>query len=64
MRYRHTDSDFVRVARQQDFLRDLREQISPENELGQIDTVAKAVGHAIISDRSTPPRTELIELPS
>src|SRR5271165_1455907 len=27
VRYRHTDSDFVRVARQQDFLRDLREQI-------------------------------------
>ena len=49
VRYRHTDSDFVRVARQQDFLRDLRQQISPGNELGQIDTVAKAVGHAISS---------------
>jgi LCP family protein required for cell wall assembly len=47
VRYRHDDSDFVRVARQQDFLRDLREQIDPSNELGQIDTVAKAVGHAI-----------------
>jgi polyisoprenyl-teichoic acid--peptidoglycan teichoic acid transferase len=47
VRYRHTDDDFVRVARQQDFLRDLREQINPANELGQIDTVAKAVGHAI-----------------
>jgi LCP family protein required for cell wall assembly len=49
VRYRHTDSDFVRVARQQDFLRDLREQVSPEDVLGQIDTVAKAVGHAIAS---------------
>ncbi len=29
VRYRHTDSDFVRVARQQDFLRALREQINP-----------------------------------
>jgi len=47
VRYRHTDDDFVRVARQQDFLRDLREQVNPSNELGQIDTVAKAVGHAI-----------------
>ncbi len=47
VRYRHTDDDFVRVARQQDFLRDLREQINPGDELGQIDTVAKAVGHAI-----------------
>ena len=29
VRFRHFDSDFVRVARQQDFLRDLREQVSP-----------------------------------
>jgi LCP family protein required for cell wall assembly len=50
VRYRHTDDDFVRVARQQDFLRDLREQIDPSNEVGQIDTVAKAVGHAIRSN--------------
>jgi LCP family protein required for cell wall assembly len=49
VRYRHTDSDFVRVARQQDFMRSLREQISPGDVLGQIDTVAKAVGHAISS---------------
>src|SRR5438105_6036190 len=49
VRYRHTDSDFVRVARQQDFLRDLREQVSAEDVLGQIDTVAKAVGRAITS---------------
>jgi polyisoprenyl-teichoic acid--peptidoglycan teichoic acid transferase len=47
VRYRHDDSDFVRVARQQDFLRDLREQINPANELGQIDKVARAVGRAI-----------------
>src|ERR1700733_5282243 len=47
VRYRHTDDDLVRVARQQDFLRDLREQLNPANELGQIETVAKAVGHAI-----------------
>jgi LCP family protein required for cell wall assembly len=49
VRFRHYDSDFVRVARQQDFIRDLREQVSPEDVLGQIDTVAKAVGHAIAS---------------
>jgi LCP family protein required for cell wall assembly len=49
VRYRHTDSDFVRVARQQDFMRNLRQQVSPEDVLGQIDTVAKAVGHAISS---------------
>jgi len=61
VRYRHTDSDFVRVARQQDFLRDLREQISPTNELGQIDNVAKAVGHAITSTFPAS-ASELIEL--
>ncbi len=44
VRYRHTDSDFVRVARQQDFLRDLREQISPDNVLGQIDTSPRRSG--------------------
>jgi polyisoprenyl-teichoic acid--peptidoglycan teichoic acid transferase len=61
VRYRHTDSDFVRVARQQDFLRDLREQISPEDVLGQIDTVAKAVGSAIASSFK-PSAGELLEL--
>ena len=49
VRYRHGDSDFVRVSRQQDFLRDLREQISPENVLGQLNHVAKTVGRAIVT---------------
>jgi len=61
VRYRHTDDDFVRVARQQDFLRDLREQINPANELGQIENVAKAVGHAITSTFPDS-ASELIEL--
>ena len=61
VRYRHTDSDFVRVARQQDFIRDLREQISPTNEIGQIDTVARAVGRAI-STTFHASASELIEL--
>ncbi len=49
VRYRHGDSDFVRVARQQDFVRNLREQISPEDVLGQLEHVAKQVGHAIVT---------------
>src|SRR5436305_1667800 len=49
VRYRHGDSDFVRVARQQDFLRDLREQISTSDVIGQLEPVAKAVGRAIVS---------------
>jgi polyisoprenyl-teichoic acid--peptidoglycan teichoic acid transferase len=59
VRYRHDDSDFVRVARQQDFLRDLREQVSPE--LGQIDEIAKAVGRAI-STNFPPSGSVLLEL--
>ncbi|MFI5004510.1 MAG: LCP family protein [Solirubrobacterales bacterium] len=55
VRFRHADSDFVRVARQQDFLRDLREQISPEDMLGQLQSVAKTVGRAISSSFSPSP---------
>jgi polyisoprenyl-teichoic acid--peptidoglycan teichoic acid transferase len=49
VRYRHHDSDFVRVARQQDFIRNLREQVPVGNLLGEIDTVSKAVGKAVTS---------------
>jgi polyisoprenyl-teichoic acid--peptidoglycan teichoic acid transferase len=49
VRYRHTDSDFVRVARQQDFMRALRDQISAGRIESQVDKVARAVGHAISS---------------
>ncbi len=59
VRYRHTDSDFVRVARQQDFLRDLREQVSPQ--LGEVDKVAKTVGRAI-STNFSPSASILLEL--
>jgi LCP family protein required for cell wall assembly len=49
VRYRHTDSDFVRVARQQDFIRDLREQVPVGDLVGEIDKVSKAVGKAVTS---------------
>ena len=49
VRYRHGDSDFVRVARQQDFLRNLREQVPVGNLVGEIDKVSKAVGKAVTS---------------
>jgi LCP family protein required for cell wall assembly len=65
VRYRHGDSDFVRVARQQDFLRALREQISPEDVLGQIEHVANEVGKAIVTagfDRSADQVFQLAKL--
>jgi LCP family protein required for cell wall assembly len=49
VRYRHGDSDFVRVARQQDFLRALREQVSSDNLLKQVRHVAHVVGKAIVT---------------
>jgi LCP family protein required for cell wall assembly len=61
VRYRHDDSDFVRVARQQDFVRALREQVSSTNLIGEIDTVSKAVGRAITSTIK-PSASKLIEL--
>jgi LCP family protein required for cell wall assembly len=61
VRYRHEDSDFVRVARQQDFMRDLRQQIDPSNLIGQIDAVAKTVGRAISSSFHAS-ASQLIEL--
>jgi LCP family protein required for cell wall assembly len=61
VRYRHDDSDFVRVARQQDFIRALREQVSTSDLINEIDTVSKAVGRAI-SSTIKPSASELIKL--
>jgi polyisoprenyl-teichoic acid--peptidoglycan teichoic acid transferase len=61
VRYRHADSDFTRVARQQDFIRDLREQIPIGNLVGEIDTVSKEVGKAVTSTFKSSAR-QLIEL--
>jgi LCP family protein required for cell wall assembly len=61
VRYRHGDSDFVRVARQQDFLRNLREQVPVGNLIGEIDKVSKAVGKAVTSTFHSS-ASQLIEL--
>lgn len=61
VRYRHGDSDFVRVARQQDFLRDLREQVPVGNVIGEMERVSKAVGKAIVSTFKSS-TSELIQL--
>ena len=47
VRYRHTDSDFVRVARQQDFIRQAKEQLGLFDILTKYDQIAKALGRAI-----------------
>jgi LCP family protein required for cell wall assembly len=62
VRYRHGDSDFVRVARQQDFLRALREQVSPSNLLPQVEHVAKVVGKAIVTAGFSHSASRIIDL--
>jgi LCP family protein required for cell wall assembly len=47
VRYRHTDSDFVRVARQQDFIRQAKGQLGLFDLLTKYDEIAKALGKAI-----------------
>jgi LCP family protein required for cell wall assembly len=50
VRYRHTDSDFVRVARQQDFIRQAKEQLGVWGFLSKWSALAKAFGQAVWTD--------------
>jgi LCP family protein required for cell wall assembly len=50
VRYRHTDSDFVRVARQQDFIRQAKEQLGVWGFLSKWNPLAKAFGKAVWTD--------------
>jgi LCP family protein required for cell wall assembly len=53
VRYRHDDSDFVRVARQQDFIRQAKEQLGLFSLVFKFDQIAKAFGKAIHTDIHT-----------
>jgi LCP family protein required for cell wall assembly len=53
VRYRHTDSDFVRVARQQDFIRQAKEQLGVWGFLSKWSQLAKAFGKAVWTDIRT-----------
>jgi polyisoprenyl-teichoic acid--peptidoglycan teichoic acid transferase len=50
VRYRHTDSDIVRAARQQDFLRQAKQQVGARRLFGQQDKLVKIVGKYTRSD--------------
>ncbi len=63
VRYRHTDSDFVRVARQQDFIRQAKEQLGTFGLLTKYSQLARAFGRAISTDiRGTREVAALLEL--
>jgi len=49
-RYRHTDSDFVRVARQQDFIRQAKQQIGVGSLLAKQDPLLQALQGAVHTD--------------
>ena len=63
VRYRHTDSDFVRVARQQDFIRQTKAQLGVWGFLTKYDQLAKAFGRAVRTDiRGTSEVAQLLYL--
>jgi len=63
VRYRHTDSDFVRVARQQDFIRQAKEQLGAWGFITRYGSLAKAFGKAVWTDiRSAHDVAQLLDL--
>jgi LCP family protein required for cell wall assembly len=50
VRYRHTDTDIVRSARQQDFLRQIKEQVSAFGLIGKRDQLLHIFSHYSASD--------------
>jgi polyisoprenyl-teichoic acid--peptidoglycan teichoic acid transferase len=50
VRYRHTDSDIVRAARQQDFLRQAKQQVGAKRLFSNEDKLVKIVGHYTRTD--------------
>lgn len=63
VRYRHTDSDFVRVARQQDFIRQAKDQVGVLGLVSKYPQLARAFGRAVLTDiRGSGEVTKLLEL--
>jgi LCP family protein required for cell wall assembly len=50
VRYRHEDSDLVRHARQQDFLRAAKDQVSTSRLIDDLERLAEVAGRAVQSD--------------
>ncbi|MGI8803306.1 MAG: LCP family protein [Solirubrobacteraceae bacterium] len=49
-RYRHTDSDFLRVARQQDFIRQAKQQVGVSGLIDHEDVLLRALHRAVQTD--------------
>lgn len=62
VRYRHTDSDFVRGARQQDFLRQLRSQYDARDFIDDPHKLTRVIGRRMRTDPGLQSVDALIEL--
>jgi LCP family protein required for cell wall assembly len=63
VRFRHTDSDFVRVARQQDFIRQAKEQVGVTGLINNYGQITSAFGRAVLTDiRGTTDVLRLLKL--
>jgi LCP family protein required for cell wall assembly len=62
VRFRHADSDFVRAARQQDFLRQIKSQYGVGEFLEQRHEIAGRVGRHLRTDAALQSKEELLKL--
>ncbi len=62
MRFRHTDTDIVRSARQQDFLRQMKQQVTYTDLISKRDRLARIFGRNTSTDRDLRRRDEILRL--
>jgi polyisoprenyl-teichoic acid--peptidoglycan teichoic acid transferase len=62
VRYRHTDSDFVRAARQQDFLRQVKSQYGIDQFIADPHKLTKKIGKHMSTDASLQSKEEFLKL--
>jgi polyisoprenyl-teichoic acid--peptidoglycan teichoic acid transferase len=62
VRYRHTDTDLVRSARQQDFLRQMKQQVTYTDLISKRDRLVKIFGRNTATDADLRSRSEVLRL--
>jgi LCP family protein required for cell wall assembly len=62
VRFRHADSDFVRAARQQDFLRQVKSQYGADRFVADPHQLTKQIGKYMRTDASLQSKEELLRL--
>jgi polyisoprenyl-teichoic acid--peptidoglycan teichoic acid transferase len=62
VRFRHTDDDLVRSARQQDFLRQMKQQVTYTDLISKRDRLMRIFGRNTATDAGLRSRTEILRL--